>query len=155
MFNYVNKMEKGTAFLRNGKILVKEDYDRKEHCWICKDLEKGIGHYLIKGDQYCEIVPNVMKITRCVNGEEKTFGLSKKEMIETFNFIELENAIKSVESAMTNILCAIDFSKEQLLDIAKLAIHNLSKNDSYMFAYWDTFEETIREYIKENNLKNN
>lgn len=149
MFNYVNKMEKGTAFLYKGKILIKGDYDKKEHCWICKK-EKECGHYLIKGDSYCEIIPNVMTITRHINGEAIMFGLSEQEMIETFNKVELNNAVKNVENAAINIDCHIDFSEEQLLDIAKTAIHNLSKNDNYMFAYWDTLEETLKEYIRDN-----
>lgn len=93
-----------------------------------------------------------MKIKRVVNGEEMEFELTASELIQAHEEHQLDCAIDDVISICEEREYDINLSDEQLREVTKLALHNLSKNDGYYESYWTSFEYTLEQYIDD--LKN-
>jgi hypothetical protein len=93
-----------------------------------------------------------MKIKRIINGEEIEFELTVSELIQAHEEYELDCAIDDVISIYDQGEYDVDLSEEQLEEVTRLALHNLSKNDGYYESYWMSFEYTLEQYI--DNLKN-
>lgn len=87
-----------------------------------------------------------MKIFR--NGE--AFELTFTELIQAYEEYELDCAIEDVKDRYMQGEYDIDLSEEQIREVAKQAVRNLGKNDSYFEAYWMSVEYTLDNYI--NNL---
>lgn len=87
-----------------------------------------------------------MKIYR--NGE--AFELTFTEIIQAHEEYEFECAIEDVRGILKSGTRDVKLSDEQINEVASLALHNLTKNDSYYESYWMSVEYTLDEYI--NNL---
>ena len=94
-----------------------------------------------------------MKITR--NGQE--IELTAYELTKAHQEYELENMIEDVIGLYEDIkdLYEQKPSVPELDDadfeiIAERALHNLSKNDGYFDAYWNSVEYTLNCYISQN-----
>ena len=86
-----------------------------------------------------------MKIFR--NGE--AFELTFTEIIQAHEEYELECAMDDVESVHEQGEYDVNLSKEQIKEVARRTLRNLSKNDSYYESYWLTVEYTLDQYIND------
>ena len=93
-----------------------------------------------------------MKIKRVVNGQEMEFELTDSELIQAHEEYEFDCAIDDIVSICEDNEYDITLSDEQLKEVTKFALHNLSKNDGYYESYWASFEYTLEEYIE--NIQN-
>ena len=84
-----------------------------------------------------------MKIFR--NGE--AFELTFTEIIQAHEEYELECAMEDVRSLIGPETPSL--SDCQVKQIARDAIRNLGKNDSYYESYWLTVEYTLDQYVKD------
>lgn len=88
-----------------------------------------------------------MKIIR--NGQE--FELTFSELMAAYDEYKLDCMVADVREklALNSDYEGIKLSDEQIQDIANNAIHNLSKNDNYFEAYWDSVNYTLKECADE------
>ena len=86
-----------------------------------------------------------MKIFR--NGE--AFELTFTEIIQAHEEYELECAMDDVESVHKQGEYDVNLSKEQIKEVARRTLRNLSKNDSYYESYWLTVEYTLDQYVND------
>lgn len=86
-----------------------------------------------------------MKIYR----DGKEFELTFTEIIQAHEEYELECAMDDVESIYEQGEYGVDLSDEQIKDVARRALRNLNKNDSYYESYWLTVEYTLDQYVKD------
>lgn len=88
-----------------------------------------------------------MKITR--NGQE--YDLTFSELMDAHDEYELDCMIADVKKsfAQDSDYKDIELSDEQIRDIAENAIHNLSKNEPYGEAYWESVNGTLKDCINE------
>lgn len=93
-----------------------------------------------------------MIIKRIVDGKEMEFELTGSELSQAHEEHSLDCAVDDVISICEEKEYDISLSDEQLREVTKLALHNLSKNDGYYKSYWMSFESTLEQYIDE--LKN-
>lgn len=84
-----------------------------------------------------------MKIFR--NGE--AFELTFTELIQAHEEYEFDCMIEDIEGMLNSGTRDVTLSKEQIEEVAGIATHNLSKNDSYAEAYWMSVEYTLDNYI--------
>ena len=84
-----------------------------------------------------------MKIFR--NGE--AFELTFTEIIQAHEEYELECAMDDIRSLIGPETPRL--SDKQVKEIARLALRNLNKNDSYYESYWLTVEYTLDQYVKD------
>jgi hypothetical protein len=94
-----------------------------------------------------------MIIKRIVDGKEIEFKLTTREIIQAHEEYELDCTIDDVTSIYEQGEYDVDLSEEQLEEVAKLALHNLSKNDGYYESYWMSVEYTIDQYIDDKKNK--
>jgi hypothetical protein len=88
-----------------------------------------------------------MIIKRVVDGKEMEFELTVSELIQAHEEHQLDCAVDDVISICEENEYDMTLSDEQLKEVAKLALRNLSKNDGYYESYWMSFEYTLEEYI--------
>ena len=86
-----------------------------------------------------------MKIYR--NGQE--FELTFSELINAHNEYELDSMTEDVRSIYEQEDEAIELSENDIKEVAIQAKHNLTKNDSYFEAYWESVRYTLKEYMEE------
>ena len=86
-----------------------------------------------------------MKIRR--NGQE--FELTFLELMDAHNEYELDRMIEDVESTYQQEDETIELSESDIKEVAMWAKHNLTKNDSYYDAYWESVKSTLKEYMQE------
>lgn len=84
-----------------------------------------------------------MKIFR--NGKE--FELTFNEMMQAYDEYRLDCMIEDIDSILGSGARDVELSTEQIKEVAKNALHNLGKNDSYFEAYWMSVEYTLDDYI--------
>lgn len=93
-----------------------------------------------------------MKIKRIVNETEMEFELTTQELQTIYDKKELNDTIAdvvvSINSSFTKYNNII-LSNEDIEKIAQQASKNISRNDSYYEAYWNTIEQTIIDYIED------
>ena len=82
-----------------------------------------------------------MKIFR----DGKEYELTFSEMIQANEEYKLDCMIEDVRGKLENY--DVELSEEQIKEIAQIALHNISKNDSYFEAYWMSVEYTLDDYI--------
>ena len=84
-----------------------------------------------------------MKIYR----DGKEYELTFSEMIKANEEYKLDCMIADVEGKYEEGSYDVELTEEQIKEIAKNAVHNLGKNDSYFEAYWMTVKYTLDDYI--------
>ena len=87
-----------------------------------------------------------MKITR--NGQE--IELTAYELTKAHQEYELENMIEDVKGLYEQKLSVPELDDADFEIIAERALHNLSKDDGYFDAYWNSVEYTLNCYISQN-----
>ena len=91
-----------------------------------------------------------MKISREINGQMVELELTFSELMAAHDEYSLDCAIADVNDVYEQRLERdLELSDEQLKSIAEQALHNLSKNDSYYDAYWESFKYTFKDCIEE------
>lgn len=87
-----------------------------------------------------------MKITR--NGQE--IELTAYELTKAHQEYELENMIEDVKGLYEQKPSVPELNDADFEIIAERALHNLSKDDGYFDAYWNSVEHTLNCYISQN-----
>ena len=84
-----------------------------------------------------------MKI--CRDGKE--YELTFSEMIQANEEYKLDCMIEDVKEQYENNEYDVELTESQFEEIARLALRNVSKNDSYYESYWMSVEYTLDDYI--------
>lgn len=84
-----------------------------------------------------------MKIYR----DGKEYELTFSEMVQANEEYELDCMIEDVKSQYEQDEHDVELSKEQIEEVANIAINSLSKNDSYFEAYWANVRYALDDYI--------
>jgi hypothetical protein len=84
-----------------------------------------------------------MKIIR----DGKEFELTFSELIQAQEEYELDCMIEDVKDRYAQGEYEVDLSDEQIKEVARLALRNVNRNDSYFEAYWMSVEYTLDDYI--------
>lgn len=84
-----------------------------------------------------------MKIYRDGKEYEPTFS----EMIQASEEYKLDCMITDVQNVVDSGTRDVELSNEQIKEVARNAVHNLGKNDSYFESYWMSVEYTLDDYI--------
>lgn len=90
-----------------------------------------------------------MKIKREINGQTLEFELTFSELTAAYDEYNLDGALADMKDIYEQSDVDVKFSEESLKKLTRQALHNLSKNDSYFEAYWETFNHTFDTYINE------
>ena len=84
-----------------------------------------------------------MKI--CRDGKE--YELTFSEMIQANEEYKLDCMIEDVKEQYENNEYDVELTESQFEEIARLALRNVGKNDSYYESYWMSVEYTLDDYI--------
>lgn len=83
---------------------------------------------------------------------DKAIELKFSEILDAHNEFKLDCMIEDVRATYEQEFDEIKLSEEEIQEIAIQAQHNLSKNDAYFEAYWESVRCTLKKYISDKEL---